>query len=485
MYHEHPVRILKYSAKNIWLLVFPLLRGVHAFTLDVGKLYSWLRGAWFDIAVLGVILLFGLVRWYFSVIDITDSAVIHTDGIFVRVRTAIPFEKLSTVTVEHSFYLRPFGGMRVYCDTCAGIFKSSDMKLIVSRKVCGELMRKIPAVNLKNGITYHHKPKIHSVLLFSVFFSSSFSGAVYIAAFFFKGGDIAKDIINVSIDRITEETSRISGRLIINIPAAAVGAGILFLATWLISFILNMIRYYGFSVKSDMNTLEIVCGSFTRRRYRIKYKKINYTDLNQNLIMKIFGIVTVSVQCSGYFSSGKRVSVVMPMKKVNELNSGPERLGVCRGDRRSFRPRLTSVWQYIWAPFLTAVLVYPVSVILLHFFPELRDILVFAVVMIEIPAVWMVFVKTAAVLTSRISVYSDRIMIKYSKLFGFHTVVAERGSLVKIEYRQTPFQKISKKCTMSFWFNGEDSRKHSVKAIKTDDAQEIAALLGYVDSKIN
>lgn len=51
MYHEHPIRILKYSIKNLWLLIFPLIRGIHAITFDVGKLYHWIKGAWFDIAI--------------------------------------------------------------------------------------------------------------------------------------------------------------------------------------------------------------------------------------------------------------------------------------------------------------------------------------------------------------------------------------------------------------------------------------------------
>ena len=33
-YSEHPLRILRYSIKNIWLLVFPLLRGINAVWTD-------------------------------------------------------------------------------------------------------------------------------------------------------------------------------------------------------------------------------------------------------------------------------------------------------------------------------------------------------------------------------------------------------------------------------------------------------------------
>lgn len=91
MYHEHPLRILKYSLKNIWLLIFPILRAIQNVRIDKNWIYSWLRGAWMDIAVLGAILIFGFVRWHFSVIDFTEKELVHRYGVFVRANTFIPF----------------------------------------------------------------------------------------------------------------------------------------------------------------------------------------------------------------------------------------------------------------------------------------------------------------------------------------------------------------------------------------------------------
>ncbi|MBQ8298228.1 MAG: PH domain-containing protein [Ruminococcus sp.] len=479
MYHEHPLRILKYSAKNIWLLIFPLLRGVHAITLDADVVYNWLKGAWIDILIIGLIIVFGFIRWYFSRITVTDEAIVHTDGVFVKVRKAIAYNRLSSVTVERSFYLRPFGGMRVYCDTCAGIFQSSDMKLMVSRKVCTEIMKNVPEVESGDSISYRHKPRLMLVLLFSVFFSSSFSGAVYLAAFFFKGGDIAKDVISVSLGKIAEETSKIPILIVQKIPAAAIGIGSFFLATWFLSFALNMLRYSGFAVKSDNRLIEIVCGTFTRRRYMITAELINYADLQQNLVMKFFKAVTVSISCAGYGSAKNQLPVIFPLKKVNSLSSGLERIGLCAGCKNEFRPRITSIWQYIWSPVITAAAIYPAALIIPEFFPKLAELAYFGIIMAEIPAIWMIFVKTAAAVTSGISIYEDRIMIRYSRWLGFHTVVAERSRLVRMRVTQTPFQRISRKCTVSLYFNGETSKRHFVKAIKISDAEKIAVLLGY------
>ena len=73
IYHEHPLRILKYSLKNIWLLIFPLLRGVSVLSFNPKGIYAWIKGAWLDIAVIGIILVYGFIRWYFS--QITSACV--------------------------------------------------------------------------------------------------------------------------------------------------------------------------------------------------------------------------------------------------------------------------------------------------------------------------------------------------------------------------------------------------------------------------
>lgn len=62
LYREHPINILKYAGKNIWLLVFPLLRGIRSIQLDVYAFYHWLQGAWFDLLVVLVILGIGYLR---------------------------------------------------------------------------------------------------------------------------------------------------------------------------------------------------------------------------------------------------------------------------------------------------------------------------------------------------------------------------------------------------------------------------------------
>lgn len=63
-YHEHPIKILRYSAKNLWLLIFPLLRSLRFYPFSLQNFVEWGAGAWFDLLVALLILGFGALRWY-------------------------------------------------------------------------------------------------------------------------------------------------------------------------------------------------------------------------------------------------------------------------------------------------------------------------------------------------------------------------------------------------------------------------------------
>ncbi|MDE5583781.1 MAG: PH domain-containing protein [Ruminococcus sp.] len=150
IYHEHPLRILRYSAKNIWLLVFPLFRGMRVIRLDADRLYQWFRGAWLDIAVIGVIILFGYIRWHFSGIQITDTEIIYREGISAKIRTSVPFENVSSVTVERPFYLVLLRAVKIGCDTSGGISGNADLRLMVTEKFSAEFLRHIPETDDRN-----------------------------------------------------------------------------------------------------------------------------------------------------------------------------------------------------------------------------------------------------------------------------------------------------------------------------------------------
>lgn len=471
LYREHPLKILKYSAKNIWLLIFPLIRGIKAFTLNVNQIYEWVRGAWFDILIILLIIVFGYIKWLNSKIRVTECSVVHQKGIFLKVTTDIPFKNISSITFEHSFYLRPFKAVRFYIDTCSGSASSNDLKLLLKKETVDNIAKHLPKISEKDSISYSHKPKLHLILLFSALFSSSFSGVIYIIAFFFQGGEIAEDIIRTSIDIISAETSK---WIIAKLPPVIWGIIVFILSTWFLSFTINLFRYSGFSIIRNSDIIKIKSGFLTKRRFWITMKKINFIDIKQNIIMKIFKVMSINISCSGYGSGTKNMPVLVPLITKNILKSNLSDIVHAEFSfTKQYHPKPTSFWQYIWLPVIISVSVLPVTALISYFFPSFHRLAMFITIMTEIPAIWSILVRFTALLTNGITINDKYIQVNYSKGFIFHTVIAKKDKIVKFYIKQSPFQRLFKKCTVCIYFGCEHAVKHSVKAITLKDAEKI------------
>ena len=350
------------------------------------------------------------------------------------------------------------------------------MKIMVTQKSGEVLMANIPDVKKEKAFKDLPKPSIVSVLLFSVFFSSGFSGAVYIAAFFFKGGDIAHDILSIAMSRITEQAEHIYVKLLSGIPKAAAMTGIFFMGAWLLSFIMNLLRYSRFHLSADKDCINVAFGLIKRRRHRIRTAHINYIDLKQNLIMKLCGAVTVNISCPGY-GYDSHLPVLMPISREKNLGSLNEYPSLPRDGRLKYRPRFTAFFSYAGLPaagiVLTALMHRPADMLPAN----LADLSWFLIIMAEIPLTWLTMVKTVALCISGISIYNDRMILRCSKGTSFHTVIARREKVVMVQINQNILQKFFKKCQVIIWLSGESRSKYKVKSLTAAQGTEIKKLL--------
>ncbi len=477
MYHEHPIRIIRYSIRNLWLMIIPLLRGISVYHFRAADIFVWIKGAWMDILVMGMIIMFGFVRWYFTRIYVENDSIILIQGVILRIRTTIPFENVSMTIAERPLWLRPLSGVIMKCDTRAGILKSIDMKLLVTDRVCAQLSKVIPKLDVDKLVTDMPKPTALSVLLFSVFFSSGFSGVVYIATFFFKGGDISRDLINLYISRISETAEKLNDSFLMKIPAAAVGAGIFFLVSWLISFIINLLRYAKFDLKLDGEQLQVCFGVLNRRECHIRNRHINYTDIRQNLLMRLLGAVTVDISCAGYGSGSKHLPVLLPVKREKDLSGVLRNIGIPDSIETEFRPPLNSFPSYTLNPVLLGLLLYPLRKIALLFLPNISELIDFTFIMMYIPLAWFLLIQFTALRSNGIKIYKDQIVVRTAKGTSFHTVIADTDNVVKIGIEQTIVQRLNKKCKLVLWFSGEGTSRYQIKAIYRKDAEKIKKII--------
>ncbi|MGN0605621.1 MAG: PH domain-containing protein [Oscillospiraceae bacterium] len=478
MQNQHPVKILSYCSKNMWLLIFPLIRGLSAVKLlDFQGFYDWLKGAWFDIIIVSIILASGIIRWKFNGFSISDNKLVYKNGIFFKQSTEIPYMKITAFAVEKTFFLRFFHAAVLHIDTSSGKFEETDLKLTVSYSQADTIQRNIEAyLRDTDKPHYSYKPKWFSMIFFSFIFSSTLTGVIYTAVFFFKSGKIIEEILQQRMfDKFSQLSRTVAEQSPIKISPFTAALAIIFLGCWFISFITNIIRYMKFKISVSQKIAEIHTGIITKRCYYINIPKINYIDLRQSILTKAASVMSINVNCSGYGGSRKEIPVFIPLMHKNQVIPAlkamlPDNRFTSKADCRT---SLKYLWRYIWKAVLLCV-----SAVILYFladylFPAYHDAYIFLLIMAELPSIWFGIVNIISSCISGVSVENDSICIKYSKGYVFHTVISEKSHIIKINISQTMFQKFSDTCDLSVYINSEIPMHHKVKSIKLSDAEKI------------
>ena len=98
MSRQHKIAILKYTTKNFWMLLIPLVRGLIAVNFDF---YHWLQGAYWDLIVILLMIGFAVLRWYFVRFEVGENGVFISHGVFLRHEFTIPYSAVDIFDHVH------------------------------------------------------------------------------------------------------------------------------------------------------------------------------------------------------------------------------------------------------------------------------------------------------------------------------------------------------------------------------------------------
>lgn len=483
VYHEHPIKILRYSAKNLWLLIFPLLRSLRFYPFSLQNLIDWGVGAWFDLLIALLILCFGTLRWYCCSYSFDKVSIHAKSGVFLKQETEIPFSRITATVEEHPIYLRPFRAVRLQISTASGVIPETNMQLIL---YLHDLHRMRPHVKaLQNDsakATPYHTPAWR-VLFFSALFSSSFSGALYVAALFFQGGRITSDLLEeFQARQILEDAADRASSVFVGVPRVALIIGIVILVLWLISFGRNLLRYGRFRIRFGSEFLSVHMGILNRRRFHLRDAAIIFPDLRQNLVMKIFGMVSLHIRCPGYGGRRDTLPVLIPlMRKRASWNL----LGKLHAAQRLEQPLVTArsklrfFWSFLWPPVTGLMAVIVIRLFALWLIPDLSEIIRFFAIMLVLPLLWLLLVKVVTLLTQYVAMDEQHVQLHFSRGFTFHTITVRREHIVRTDLRQTPLQKRYGVCHFYLICNGPRQQRYKLTALPEETARAIIASLNH------
>lgn len=479
MKRQHPIKILNLVSKNFWLLLIPLVRGLFSLRFDI---YHWLQGAWLDLLVVLAILGIALLRWSFVRYEIRSDSVFVRQGILLRQEFTLPFSALCAALGQQKLVFRPFKAVEIFLDTNAGSASKADLQLTISRGEWKELL-KLLRIPEENVLLTSCKPSRGNLFWFSFLFSSTLSGIIFISTLLIQSSKIlGTSLENQFIVAVADATHKVAPML----PPIAAAISILLAAGWLFSFVSNLLRYLRFSITRRGQDIRLNYGFFSLRSYHIDARKINYADLSQNLLSKLFSVMSLRVSCSGYGKHKNETPVFLPITTKKQVYTSLKLLlpGLAPL-KRQIRPNRKSFGRYVWLPFYASLIIPAAGILARWFFPQWESLILFLTVMVEIPFLWLLAVKTASFFSAGAAFDETQLCIAYSFGYQFHKVLIPRERICKATVTQSIFQRVTKACDLKIYATNEFTKCHRIIALPKKETEELLKKLGFSENEEN
>ena len=484
MYREHPIKILRYCIRNLWLLIFPLLRSSVLFPFSPEALLRWLHGAWFDILIFLTILGIAVLRWRYCRFSFCRQFIRCNNGIFFRRQICIPCARITAVTETDSCLLKPLRLVLLKIDTAAAPLPAAELRLWLREKHLHQMRREVPVMQPSSAPAKRRRTGIWMTLLFSFLFSSSLSGTIYIIAFFVQAGSIARDLFfQPPVMKALDEINNAAIHTFYAIPSIIVSLCVFLGACWIISFFVNLLHYGRFRVHAGSGLLSVHMGILIRRRTYLRPGAVNHVILRQNLMMKLFGVLSMHLSCPGYGGGRKSMPVLIPVltKKTTPLPLSALMPGVSDGSLpKMIRGKRRAIWSFVWLPVSWIGLILGIMVLAVQTAPDMERLLFFSGVIGLIPAVWLLLIRLISISAEHVSFDKRQIQFQYSRGFSFYTITAPLHHVIGIKICRTPLTARNDICSLIIQLRGHRRKRHKLTGISFRQAEELKAFLEQI-----
>lgn len=465
---QHPFAMVSKLTGSALLLLLPVLQQILYRPQSVFEVIGSMGiSALYAVAVIaGAVIFYNTCRY-----DNNGGEIYLERGVIIKRNFAIPFKKVSTVTVERSIFAAMFGAARLSVDTPAGFGKSRDISIYLGRNRVKHLIERL----LKGlEVKYTYSAGNFRMLLMSALWSNPMTGLLLLVPLIEKTGNIiGREFNSAVIESVDFRVTLVSIGIT---PAAATIANILVLG-WAAALVFQFFRYARFSSRRVGDYIAITRGIGKKNERYTKAQEVSALTINQTLSMAIFRLTGVGIFSVGSGKDKGDKSLIALAANERELKNAIVGLtGFDTHYEKEIRPDKTRLFSYILIPLIVTVLVLAL-VSMLIFVPLLDDLYFTALLISLVPLIWWIAFRIFAFRHVSFG-YNDTCAI----ICGYHRLSLKKyvipyRHIQFTEIRQNLFQRYSGYCNVRIYLYYEQRAAHTVKQIKLSEAEKMISEL--------
>ncbi|MCM1990246.1 PH domain-containing protein [Oceanirhabdus seepicola] len=304
--------IIKFLYKELIFLIF-ILKVVLKISL------------YYLILVFLVKAIFAVVKWRQTIYYIKDEMIVSEKGLFHKVKQEIPIDKISTIDIKETVIGKIFNVCTLKVNS--GIVGTGKAELDVTIKVDEarafkerlqindeEQDRKETISGVKdysqNQSDKSNSEKSYKMNKKDIFiYSLTKSKLTWVIGTYFLLDNfdflITDELKNQSMNVISKVTRDIGDKAIdipiyIIIITAILGIGILYILATIVSFVIQYIKYFNFTLCRRGDNIYVEYGLFSKKVYNFSINKVNSINISQSLGSQLLGVYSMEAAIVGY-----------------------------------------------------------------------------------------------------------------------------------------------------------------------------------------
>ena len=325
----HPMTVLYDFVRSLKELIIPFIflfiLGKNKIAIE-GSLLSMLPQLLFFLFVIFMVVSM-IIKWLRFTYRVEDNELRIEQGLFVKKKRYIPFDRIQSLDLSESIIHRPLGLVKVKVETAGSSGNQAEAELTAIKKedaetlqkIIAEAKNKIPTDIAEEAEVRPEEAIIYKITSRQLLFLASTSGRAGVVisaflAFIFQFDDF------IPYDKLFNEMQELVKSGVIFISAVVFVA--LFIA-WLLSVVIAFFKYNDFTVRKVKDELIITRGLLEKRTTTVPLHRIQALTITESLIRQPFGYASVSLESAGGSSTDLENSsmVLLPVVKRNKIAS--------------------------------------------------------------------------------------------------------------------------------------------------------------------